>query len=70
MNERALVRHLQEESPTHRIRLLCRNEYRDIAIDRLLPTKGPGWRFVGWFWDDPWRPFILIFAVVLLRALS
>lgn len=73
----AIVRHLQEETPTHRIRLLCRNGYRDIDIDRLLAHRGPGRRLVGrfahWFWDDPWRPFILfilIFAAALLRALS
>jgi hypothetical protein len=68
----AIVRHLQEETPTHRIRLLCRNGYRDIDINRLLTHQGSGWRFVGWFWVDPWRPlilFIFIFVAALLRAL-
>jgi hypothetical protein len=69
----AIVRYLQEENSTHRIRLLCGNGYKDIDIDRLLTHQGPAWRFVGWFWDDPWRPFILfilIFAGALLRALG
>lgn len=68
----AIVRHLQEEAPTHRIRLLRPAGYRAIDIDRLLTHQEPGWWFVGWFWDDPWRAFILygvIFAAMLLRLL-
>jgi hypothetical protein len=68
----AIVRHLQEEIPTHRIRLLCPKGHRDINIDRLLTRQGPGWRFVGWFWDVSWRPLILfgvMFAAMLLRLL-
>jgi hypothetical protein len=69
----SIVQHLREETSTHRVRLLCREGYRDIDIDRLFTHQGPGWRFVGWFWDDPRRMlilFALIFITTLLRALS
>ncbi len=64
----AIVRHLREDALTHRIRLLCRKGYRDIDVKRLLTHQGPFWRFVGWFWDDPWRGFVL-FALIVLAAL-
>jgi hypothetical protein len=63
-----VVQHLREELPTHRIRLLCRNGYRDIDVKRLLTHQGPFWHFVGRFWDDP-RRWLILFALIFLTAL-